>query len=97
MYIVRETFYAKPGRAKDIVSVFKRMKPYIESSGASNMRIMTDAISTYWTVVMELDVEDIGAYGNAWRSLRDKSEVQEILAGYMDFITSGRREVFQLE
>ena len=34
MYIVQETFNAKPGKARELVKKFKAAAPYLEAAGA---------------------------------------------------------------
>ena len=58
---------------------------------------MTDAVSTYWTVVMEYEVEDMGAYFSDLRGSTATAELQEIMKGYTDLVEGGKREVFLLE
>ena len=63
MFLVRNIFHAKPGKAKALVETFKKAAPHIESSGvAKNTRILTDSASTFWTVVVEAEVEDLNSY-----------------------------------
>jgi quinol monooxygenase YgiN len=98
MYLIRELFNAKPGKAKELVKKFKQAIPHFEKTeGGKNYRIMTDAVSTYWTVVMEYEVEDMGAYFSDLRGSTATAELQEIMKGYTDLVEGGKREVFLLE
>ena len=47
MYVVRDVFKAKPGKAKELVAIFKKTIPAMESLGIRNMRVLTDSVSTY--------------------------------------------------
>ena len=63
MYVVQETFHAKPGKAKELVRKFKAAAPIFEATQQGrNFRVMTDVASNYWTVIMSYEVEDIGAF-----------------------------------
>ncbi len=54
MYLIREVFQAKPGKAKDLVKMFKAaMVHFQKEQGISNVKVMTDVVSNYWTVVVE--------------------------------------------
>lgn len=98
MYQVREVFQAKPGKAKDLVKMFKQAAPHFEKSeGIKNMKVLTDIVSSYWTVVLESETEDIGAFITNLRSATMSDEVKEIMKGYMDCVESGRREIFMIE
>jgi len=97
MYLVRDIFNAKPGKAKDLVAKFKEMAPYMNEMGMKGMRVMTDAVADYWTVVAESEVESLDAYFDMGRRERDNAKVGEIMQGYMDLVEGGRREVFRIE
>jgi len=98
MYIVQETFNAKPGKAKELVKKFKAAAPYLEAAGAGrNFTVMTDVASDYWTVIVQHEVEDIGAFFTGLRSATAGPEVQEIMKGYLDLVEGGKREIFMLE
>jgi hypothetical protein len=53
MYLVRDIFQCKPGKAKELVKKFKQTIPYMEKQHLKNVRIMTDIVANYWTVVLE--------------------------------------------
>lgn len=63
MYLIREVFQAKPGKAKDLVKMFKLAAPHFQKTqGIAGMKVMTDVVSNYWTVVVETETPDIGAF-----------------------------------
>jgi hypothetical protein len=60
MFTSREVMHCKPGRAKDLVAVFKKAAPIMKEFGISDVRIFTDISgANYWTVVIEQDVRSI--------------------------------------
>jgi len=98
MYLIREVFQAKPGRAKDLVKMFKQAAPHLEKlGGGGKMRVMTDIVSTYWTVIVESETADMGAFFTNMRSATMSDELKEIMKGYMDCVEGGRREIFMIE
>jgi hypothetical protein len=98
MYLVRETFNAKPGKAKELVKKFKQAAPHFEKGGeGKNFKIMTDAVGNYWTVVIEFETEDMGKFFTNLRNPSATPELQEIMKGYIDLIEGGKREIFVLE
>ena len=98
MYQIREVFKAKPGKAKDLVKIFKQASPHFEKTeGVKNTRVLTDVVSDYWTVVIESEVEDIGSFMSKLRSATASPELKEIMKGYMDFVESGYRALFLIE
>ena len=97
MYLVRDIFHAKPGKAKDLVAKFKQLEPYMKEMGMKGMRVMTDAVADYWTVVAESEVESLDEYFDMGRRERGNEKMGEIMQGYMDLVEGGRREVFKIE
>jgi hypothetical protein len=98
MYVVQETFNAKPGKAKELVRRFKAAAPIFEANDeGKNFRIMTDVASNYWTVIMSYEVEDIGAFLGNLRTATGSPELQEIMKGYLDLVDGGKREIFLVE
>lgn len=96
MYLVRDTFNCKPGKAKELVKKFKQTIPFMEVQDLKNVRVMTDVVSNYWTVVLEGEVENLAAFENH-KGFTSQEKVREIMAGYMDLVEGGKREIFQIE
>ena len=98
MYLVRDVFRTKPGKAKELVKRFKDALPYLPKvEGGKNYRVMTDVVSDYWTVVVESEVEDMASFFGKVRSATSSEEVAAIMKGYHDVVDSGYREIFLLE
>jgi len=97
MYIVRNVFTAKPGQAKKLVDKFKRASPHLAKLGVQNTRILTDAVAGFWTVVVESEVENLEDYFQTARGISSRPEIGEIMAGYMDLVSGGHREVLVVE
>ena len=97
MYLVREVLHAKPGKAKELVRKFKQAAPYFEKQGMRGFKIMTDIATTYWTVVMESEVEDLSMFAKEVRSSTTQPEAEKIMAGYMDLVEGGHREIYLIE
>ena len=55
MYLVRDTFKCKPGKAKELVNKFKQTIPFMEEQNLKNTKILTDVVSNYWTAA---DIRD---------------------------------------
>ena len=98
MYLIREVFQAKPGKAKDLVKMFKQAAPHLEKTGElKNMKVLTDIVSTYWTVVVESETDNIGGFFTNLRSATMSDELKDIMKGYMDCVAGGHREIFMVE
>lgn len=98
MYQIREVFQAKPGKAKDLVKMFKQAAPHFEKTqGVQRVNVLTDIVSTYWTVIVEMETEDIGGFFINLRSATMSDELKDIMKGYMDCVEGGKREIFMIE
>jgi len=97
MYLVREVFNTKPGKAKELVKKFKLAAPYFEKESMKGFKVMTDIATTYWTVIIEFEVEDLGDFAKELRSGIPEPEVQKIMEGYLELLEGGRREIFLIE
>ncbi len=96
MYLIRDVFQAKPGMAKDLVAVFKEAAPHLDKLGAGKLRVMTDTVAGYWTVVMEFETESLETYFGAVANRTKDPELNRIMSGYMDLVTGGHREIFEV-
>jgi len=97
MYLIRDVFNTKPGRAKDLVAKFKQAMPHMRTPAIRGMRVMTDTVAGYWTVVCETEVEELQAYFDLGRAEPPSPEVTEAMKGYMDLVNGGHREIFRIE
>jgi heme-degrading monooxygenase HmoA len=98
MYLVRDVFKTKPGKAKDLVKMFKQAIPHFEGNdGIKSTKVLTDIVTGYWTVVVQSEVEDIGAFMKGLRNPSGSDELKEIMKGYIDLVDSGYREIFLVE
>jgi hypothetical protein len=97
MYLIRDIFHAKPGGAKDLVAKFKKSLPHMRAEGVRGMRVMTDTVGPYWTVVCETEVEELQAYFDLGRAKPPSPEIEEAMKGYMELVTGGSREIFRIE
>jgi len=97
MYVVRNVFQTHPGRAKELVAKFKAAAPHMKAAGIHNTRILTDVAAGFWTVVIESETADLGQYVQTVESMGQGAEVRAALAGYMDLVQEGRREIYRIE
>lgn len=97
MYLIRDIFNTKPGRAKDLVAKLKHAMPHMRAPGVHDTRVMTDTVAGYWTVVCETEVEDLQTYFDLARAKSPSPEVDEAMKGYMELVNGGHREIFRIE
>jgi heme-degrading monooxygenase HmoA len=97
MYVVRDIFRCRPGKAKELVEKFKRSIGSMERvDGFVNVRLMVDFVADYWTVVLESDVASLEQFEKHMSEWSSRAEVREAMAGYMDLVEGGRREIFRI-
>jgi len=92
MYVVRETFTAKPGMASALAKRFKALLPMMPEWKA---RLLTDVIGDFNTVVLEVEVENLATYERMMADLASREDVREAMKGYTDLYLTGRREIFR--
>jgi hypothetical protein len=93
MYVIRETFTAKPGMASKLAKLFREV-----SAEQKDMktRVLTDFIGPFNTVVMETEVENLEEHGRRMKEHMEKTNVGERMKGYTDLYVTGSREVFRV-
>ena len=57
---------------------------------------MVDAIADYWTVVVEAEFETLGDFERHMQQFSGRADVREAMAGYMDLVEGGHREIFRI-
>ncbi len=95
MYVIRNVFKCKPGKAKAVIEKFKAAHALLTDMNIEE-RILVDEVADFWTVVVEVNVEDPSAFSKAMQERGSRGDVQEAMAGYMDMVDSGYREVFRV-
>lgn len=93
MYVVRETFTAKPGHASALAARFKSLYQLIPEM---KTRVLTDAIADFNTVVLETEVDDLGEFEKRMADYGSRQDIRDIMKGYTDSYLTGRREVFRV-
>ena len=97
MYVVRDVFRCKPGHSKAIADRFKRSFPLMQKmQGFVSARVLVDAVSTYWTVVLEMEVETLAEFERQMNEYSASAEFRDAMKGYMDEVEGGHREIFRV-
>jgi hypothetical protein len=98
MIIIREVFTAKPGQASKLAALFKK-----GFSGYSNVRIMTDVVGKYNTVVVEMQMNSLAEFEKEMEEYRSgkpdpriSPEVAEEMSKYTEMYLTGRREIYRV-
>jgi hypothetical protein len=98
MLIIREVFTAKPGQASKLAKLFKKAM-----GTEANVRVMTDFVGNYNTVVTEYEVNSLAEFEQQMQEYKSgkpdpkiSPDVAEELSKYTEMYISGRREIFQI-
>lgn len=97
MYVVRDVFRCRPGKARELVGKFKAAAPHLQDIGIANVRILTDKAARFWTVVLEGEIESFDGFVGALEQRATSPELQQAMSGYMDLVTGGHRELLKIE
>ena len=66
MFVIRNVFKCKPGKAKNVVEKLKKANDLMKGAGAvMNQRVLVDEVATFWTVMIEVEVEDMASFATA--------------------------------
>lgn len=93
MFLIRNVFKCKPGQAKNLIEKFQGSMSLME--GVKH-RILVDYVASFWTVVLEIETDDIAGYEQQLNDYGSRADVQEAMSGYMDSVESGYREIFRI-
>lgn len=93
MFVVRETFKAKPGKASTLAALFKELFKEIPQFKA---RVLTDVIAEFNTVVLEIECDDLTQFEKALRETMANPALRDKMKGYTELYIEGRREVYRV-
>jgi quinol monooxygenase YgiN len=97
MFLIRDVFRCKPGKAGALAQKLLATVPSMESEdGFRSVRVMTDYVAAYWTVVLQAEVDDTAKFDAHMRSFSARPEVKEAMAGYMELVDGGHREIYRI-
>lgn len=97
MLMVREVFRCKPGKAGELAQRMKKMAESMSTlDGFENCRVLVDFVATFWTVVLQSEVPDLAAFERHMREYGQREELRAAMAGYMDLVEGGHREIFRI-
>lgn len=98
MVLVRVVFKAKPGKAGKLAKLFKTVM-----GGKENVRVMTDAIADFNTVVVETEYENLADYEEYMLDYESGKLLEELdpdiaedMKNYTDLYVTGKREVYRV-
>lgn len=94
MYVIRETFVARPGQASKLAQQMKEAVAVMPLKAKT--RVMTDYIGPFNTVVLETEVSDLGEFDRLMQEYPQHAAIREKLKGYTELYQSGGREIYRV-
>ena len=93
MFIVRNTFVAKPGCAGKLAAQLKDAVAAFQMPGA---RVLTDLTGDFNRVVMEHSVENLAELEKRLQETIGSEEYRRRMAGYTELWFTGSREILRV-
>jgi hypothetical protein len=98
MVVIRNVFRLKFGKAREAVALFKEGIAIQKRVGAGDFptRLLTDVTGAFYTVVLELTVQNLAAFEAAAPQLMGDKDWQANYQKIGALVESGYREIFTL-
>ncbi len=98
MILVRNVFRLKFGHTREAVAAWKEMTEVARrvEFGGRDLRLLTDAVGPFYTLVFELTFEDLGTYERESKQLMTNAEWGEVYRKITPHVESGYREIFNV-
>lgn len=93
MVVIREVFTAKPGMASKLAAMLKEIAPLVPGG---KVRILTDFVGPFNTVVMETETGSLGDFEEMMRQYGARQDIRDRMKGYTELYETGRREIYKV-
>jgi hypothetical protein len=93
MFVIRNTFIAKPGCAGKLAAQLKDAVAAFQLSGA---RVMSDVTGDFNRVIMEHTAESLEEFEKRMQETMASPMYRERLAGYTELWITGSREILRV-
>jgi hypothetical protein len=93
MFVVRNTFVAKPGCASKLAAQLKEAVVAFQMPGA---RVMSDVTGDFNRVIMEHTAESLEEFEKRMQETMGSPLYRERMAGYTELWITGSREVLRV-
>jgi hypothetical protein len=93
MFVVRNTFIAKPGCASKLATQLKEAVTAFQMPGG---RVMTDVTGDFNRVIMEHTAESLEEFEKRMQETMGSPLYRELMAGYTELWLTGSREVLRV-
>jgi hypothetical protein len=96
MFVVRNIFQLRFGKAKEAVPIAKELASINEKLGLPSGRILVDAVADFYTLVFEFPVNSLADLESGSGKVMSNTEWQACYARLIPLVESGRREVLRI-
>jgi hypothetical protein len=98
MILIRDVFRLKFGKTRDALAAFKDISDQATRTGygAGGMRILTDLVGPYYTLVLETTAENLAAYEQQARQIMGDPDWRQRYEKFTPHVESGYREIFNI-
>jgi len=97
MIVVRNVFRLKFGKAKEAVALLKEGIAIQKRAGVEmNQRLLTDLVGTFYTLVLELTIPNMGAMEASMPKVMGDKDWQSNYQKFSALVESGYREIFNI-
>jgi hypothetical protein len=93
MFVVRNTFIAKPGSASKLAAQLKEAVAAFQMPGG---RVLTDVTGDFNRVIMEHTAESLEEFEKRMQETMGSPLYRERMAGYTELWITGSREVLRV-
>lgn len=93
MYVIRNTFIAKPGSAGKLAA---QLKEAVVAFQMPNARVMTDLTGDFNRVVMEHTAENLAEFESRMQEIMASPMYRERMAGYTELWLTGNRQILRV-
>ena len=93
MFVIRNTFVAKPGCASKLAAQLKEAVAAFQMPGA---RVMSDVTGDFNRVIMEHTAESLSEFEKRMQEVMGSPMYRERMAGYTELWITGTREILRV-
>ena len=93
MFVIRNTFVAKPGSAGKLAAQLKEAVASFQMPGA---RVMTDITGDFNTVIMEYTADSLAEFEKRMQEIMTSPKYREKMAGYTELWNTGSRQILRV-
>lgn len=96
MFVVRDIFYLKFGRAREARAAVERIREANERLGYGAMRALADFTGASYRLILESSFESLGDYEARLTASMAMTEWREWYAEFVPFVERSEREILRL-